>query len=81
MLGDDHIDVQCTAYNLGRDLRELGEAEAARQLSEDTLTRARRVFGDEHPRTLKATHHLAAAQRMSSAAEPARHGDPDPPDG
>ncbi|MGH3805415.1 MAG: tetratricopeptide repeat protein [Pseudonocardiaceae bacterium] len=42
----------------------MGELEAARQLSADTLTRARRVFGDDHPRTRKAAKNLAAAQRL-----------------
>ena len=50
----------------------LGEFEAAWQLSEDTLARARRVFGDSHPRTLKAADNLAAALRLWREAELAR---------
>jgi hypothetical protein len=38
---------------------ELGQYERARQLGEDTLTRYRRVLGDDHPDTLRSAHNLA----------------------
>jgi hypothetical protein len=37
----------------------LGQYERARQLGEDTLTRYRRVLGDDHPDTLRSAHNLA----------------------
>jgi Tetratricopeptide repeat len=40
-------------------LRVLGQFERARQLGEDTLTRCRRVLGDDHPLTLIPAHSLA----------------------
>ncbi|MGH3812942.1 MAG: tetratricopeptide repeat protein [Pseudonocardiaceae bacterium] len=58
MLGDDHFDVHSTAHNLGRDLRELGEAEAARVLHEEILVRTRRLLGDEHPSILNTAIEL-----------------------
>ncbi|MGH3814474.1 MAG: tetratricopeptide repeat protein [Pseudonocardiaceae bacterium] len=54
-------------------LVDVGPYSQARQLSEDTLTRARRVFGEDHPRTRKAAGNLAAALRLLS-------GDSDPAD-
>jgi hypothetical protein len=41
-------------------VRQLGQYEQARQLAEDTLTRRRRVLGDDHPDTLRSATHLAA---------------------
>ena len=38
----------------------LGEHEQARDLDEDTLTRRRRVLGDDHPDTLGSANNLAA---------------------
>jgi hypothetical protein len=57
----------------------MGDPEAARRLSEDTLTRARRVFGEDHPRTRKAADTLAAALRSLRAAKPTQ-GTSDPTD-
>jgi hypothetical protein len=37
----------------------LGEHEQARALNEDTLTRRRRVLGDEHPDTVRSAASLA----------------------
>jgi acetyl-CoA carboxylase alpha subunit len=37
----------------------LGHYEQSRQLAEDTLTRARRVLGDDHPHTLRSADNLA----------------------
>jgi hypothetical protein len=44
---------------LADDLRQLGEAEAARDLDTDTLARRRRVLGDDHPQTLNSASNLA----------------------
>ena len=41
-------------------MRDLGQYESARQLGEDTLTRMRRVLGDDHPDTLRIHDSLAA---------------------
>ncbi|MGQ0777118.1 MAG: hypothetical protein ACT4NY_22340 [Pseudonocardiales bacterium] len=57
----------------------IGEFEAARELSQDTLARARCVFGDNHPRTQKATDNLAAALHL--LRESAYRDDSDPVDG
>jgi Tetratricopeptide repeat len=38
----------------------LGRYEPARQLGEDTLTRCRRVLGEDHPDTLLSARSLAA---------------------
>jgi hypothetical protein len=37
----------------------LGQYQQARQLGEDTLTRCRRVLGDDHPDTLRSAFILA----------------------
>jgi hypothetical protein len=39
----------------------LGQYERARQLDEDTLTRMRRILGEDHPYTLRSAANLAAA--------------------
>jgi hypothetical protein len=52
-----------SARNLAADLRAWGEHEQARELDEDTLTRRRRVLGDDHPDTLRTAHNLAADLR------------------
>ncbi len=44
-------------------LRELGQYERARLLGEDTLTRCRRVLGNDHPITLRSATYLAATLR------------------
>jgi hypothetical protein len=42
-----------SADNLAIDLRALGEHDEARILTEDTLSRRRRILGDDHPDTLR----------------------------
>jgi Tetratricopeptide repeat len=37
----------------------VGQYERARQLGEDTLTRCRRVLGENHSDTLRSAHNLA----------------------
>lgn len=53
----------CSANNLATDLRALGNHEHARQLDQDTLTRRRRVLGQDHPDTLCSAINLAADLR------------------
>ncbi|MDQ4091965.1 MAG: tetratricopeptide repeat protein [Actinomycetota bacterium] len=45
---------------LATNLRALGEHKQARQLDEDTLTRYRRVLGDNHPNTLRLATNLCS---------------------
>jgi Tetratricopeptide repeat len=59
---------QVSAHNLGEVLRALGEHEQARTLIEDTLTRRRRVLGDDHPDTLRTTATLAENPPASGEA-------------
>ncbi|HZA17422.1 MAG TPA: tetratricopeptide repeat protein, partial [Pseudonocardiaceae bacterium] len=40
-------------------LREPEQYEQARQLAEDTLTRCRRILGENHPDTLRSANTLA----------------------
>lgn len=46
-------------WNLALDLHKSGEVGAARKLNEDTLTRSRRVLGDDHPDTQLIAERLA----------------------
>ena len=48
-----------SANNLAIRLAELGEREQARALDEDTLTRRRRILGEDHPDTLDSADNLA----------------------
>jgi hypothetical protein len=61
-----------SAGHLARDLLGLGETTAARLLSEETLTRARRVLGEEHNRTADVANTLAAALLAAGEVEAAR---------
>ena len=51
-------------------LAQLGEAEPARALGEDTLQRCRRVFGPDHLSTLWAATALTEALVLLGEAEP-----------
>jgi Tetratricopeptide repeat len=55
----------------------LGERERVRQLSQDSLSRYRRVLGDDHLDTLVAAHDLAVDLRASGEPEQARALDED----
>ena len=48
--GDDHPDTLTSASNLALNLWWLGEYQRARALDEDTLTRRRRILGEDAPR-------------------------------
>ena len=50
----------------------LGQYERARQLGEDTLTRYRRVLGEDHPHTLRTADTFAAILREVGQYEQAR---------
>ena len=56
----------------GLALAQLGEAESARALGEDTLQRSRRVLRSDHWFTLGAATGLALALAQLGEAEPAR---------
>ena len=60
------------AFSLGSALGEWGHYEQARQLSEDTLARMRRVLGEDHPLTLGSAHSLAVSLRELGQQEQAR---------
>ncbi|MEU1619103.1 tetratricopeptide repeat protein, partial [Streptomyces sp. NPDC005722] len=53
-------------------LAELGEREQARALAEDTLTRQRRVLGDDHTHTLITASNLAIRLAELGEREQAR---------
>jgi hypothetical protein len=72
VLGEDHVECELTALNLARDLRALGEVEAAQQLQADTVAYRRRWFGDDHPLTINATNELGATLRALGQVEAAR---------
>ncbi len=69
VLGDESHFTIDIANTLATALLAVGEVEAARQLSEDTLAQARRAFGEDHPRTLKAAHNLATTRRLLPGEE------------
>jgi hypothetical protein len=56
-------DILISASNFANDLRALGEYQAARKLDDDTLTRRRRVLGEDHPNTEQSARNLAADMR------------------
>ncbi len=58
----------------------MGEYAAARQLNEDTLTRYRRVLGDDHPATLSSANNLALTLRDLGEHAAARQLNGDTPD-
>jgi hypothetical protein len=60
------------AGTLTHALAQLGEAEPARALGEDTLQRSRRVLGPDHQITLLAAAALTRALVQLGKAEPAR---------
>jgi hypothetical protein len=62
---------------LGVTLCSLGEHQQARQLQNDTLTRLRRILGDNHPDTLTSASRLAAELRELGEYQQARALDED----
>jgi hypothetical protein len=55
----------------------LGDAQAARDLDQDTLERRRIVLGQDHPETLKSASNLAADLRALGETQAARDLDQD----
>ena len=53
------------AHNLGVDLSALGEHDRARVLKQDTLTRRRRVLGEDHPDTQRSAARVAEHRRAA----------------
>ena len=64
--------IRVSTDRLGFDLHALGQVEAARQLHEDSLARARRVLGEDHFWTIECANNLAAALYALGEAEAAR---------
>ena len=62
-LGPDHADTLRAALYLARAYDDTQDHERARALDEDTLTRRRRLYGDEHPYTLDSANNLAIRLR------------------
>jgi Tetratricopeptide repeat len=56
-----------SAINLADDLRLLGGCSSARDLDQDTLSRHRRVLGDDHPNTRLSVANLAKMRALSDA--------------
>jgi hypothetical protein len=59
VLGEDHPNTLRSTGNLARDLTDLGDKRAARDLYRDLLNRMRRVLGEDHPDTLTCAGNLA----------------------
>jgi hypothetical protein len=76
-LGPDHPRALTIASTLAVALRRLGRHDQARQLSEDTLARDRRVRGDDHPETLGTATNLAVTLRALGEHQAARQLDED----
>jgi tetratricopeptide repeat protein len=72
MLGPDHPTTLGATTALTLALVQLGEADPARTLAEDTLRRSRRVLGPDHPITLIVAATLTDALVRLGEAEPAR---------
>jgi hypothetical protein len=62
-LGPDDPQTLAAGYVLGFALRRMGRYSEARQVSEDTLARKRRVLGEDHPSTLASATSLAVGLR------------------
>jgi TIR domain/Tetratricopeptide repeat/NB-ARC domain len=71
-LGPSHRHTLLAASNLAQAHTDLGDYRAARALSEDTLTRRRRVLGDDHPDTLRSANGLANTRHALGDHQAAR---------
>lgn len=69
--GPDHTTLDT---RLAIRLSALGEHEAARELGEDTLTRCRRIPGEDHPDTLREARNLVAVLRELDRADALQAG-------
>jgi len=71
-LGPDNPDTLAAAGTVAVVLRELGRYDKARELTEDTLARHRRVRGEDHPHTLVSANNLAGQLRELGDLQAAR---------
>ena len=71
-LGPSHRHTLMAASNLAQAHTDLGDYRAGRALSEDTLTRYRRVLGDDHPDTLSSANVLAVTENTLGDHQAAR---------
>jgi len=76
-LGPDDPHTLWAANSLARGWSELGQYAKARELDEDTLTRRRRVLGENHLKTLASASNLAADLYELGHVEEARQLDHD----
>jgi cellulose biosynthesis protein BcsQ len=74
-LGPDDRYTLLAAEAFAMALHGIGRHREARELSEDTLLRSRRVLGEDHPDTLAAARNLAAVLRTFDDTETARQLD------
>ncbi|GIJ62603.1 FxSxx-COOH system tetratricopeptide repeat protein [Virgisporangium aurantiacum] len=70
--GPDDARVLAAATTLAVAHRYLGHSEQARALTEDALTRYRRVLGNDHPDTMRSAGNLAADLRRLGRVDEAR---------
>ncbi len=76
-LGPDDPNTLAAAHALGFALRQMGRSRDARQVTEDTLARLRRVLGEDHPDTLTSATSLAVDLRALGETQAARDLDED----
>jgi hypothetical protein len=67
----DHHYPLTVATNLASDIAGLGDAAAAHELGQDTLTRLRTLLGEDHPLTLGCAANLAVDLGTLGAADQA----------
>jgi hypothetical protein len=58
-LGPDDPQTLAAGHSLGFALRQMGRSGEARQVTERTVARDRRVLGEDHPSTLRSANNLA----------------------
>jgi len=76
-LGPDDPQTLSAGHALSFALRQIGRSRDARQVSEDTLARYRRVLGEDHPDTLASATGLAGDLRALGETQAARELDED----
>ena len=76
-LGPDDLDTLWAGHELGFALRQMGRSGEARQVSEDTLARKRRVLGEDHPSTLATATGVGNDLRALGETQAARELDED----
>ncbi|MFG3048993.1 FxSxx-COOH system tetratricopeptide repeat protein [Streptomyces sp. NPDC048241] len=71
-VGLDDVDVLMCAQHLGHASANLGDYLTARSTIEDTLSRRRRVLGEDHPDTMQSANNLANTLRQMGEYTEAR---------